>query len=147
MKLGEAVLLRADLLKKIEQIQHRIKPNLVVEESKEPQEDPVKMLAQLRNATQEYTALVIKITKTNYTTKVEKFDNVMNAIARKESMQLLLSRLKTIRQGSQITSSYDEPRATLNINNLQSEIDKLEIDLREINSVIQEINWTTELEE
>lgn len=43
MKLAEALLLRSDLLKKIEHIQNRIIPVLIVSDDKHPQEDPIKL--------------------------------------------------------------------------------------------------------
>ncbi len=40
MKLAEGLLLRADLMKKIEHLQNRIRPVLIVSDEKLPQEDP-----------------------------------------------------------------------------------------------------------
>ena len=44
MKLAEGLLLRADLIKKIEHLQNRIRPVLIVSDNKLPQEDPVELL-------------------------------------------------------------------------------------------------------
>ncbi len=41
MKLAEGLLLRADLIKKIEHLVNRIRPVLIVSDDKEPQEDPL----------------------------------------------------------------------------------------------------------
>ncbi len=50
MKLAEALLLRADLQKKIARLTTRITPNMVIQAGKTPQEDPAKLMAQLRKA-------------------------------------------------------------------------------------------------
>lgn len=65
IKLAEALFLRSDLMKKIEHIQNRIVPVLIVSDDKKPQEDPAKLLAQLRTAIQDLETLVIRINKTN----------------------------------------------------------------------------------
>jgi mRNA-degrading endonuclease toxin of MazEF toxin-antitoxin module len=44
MKLAEGLLLRADLLKKIEHLEYRIRPVLIVSDDELPQEDPKKIL-------------------------------------------------------------------------------------------------------
>ncbi|WP_394345930.1 DIP1984 family protein [Gelidibacter sediminis] len=42
-------MLRADLTKKIEHLQTRIRPVLIVSDDRLPQEDPIKLLTQLRH--------------------------------------------------------------------------------------------------
>lgn len=64
MKLAEALLLRSDLMKKIEHLQNRIRPVLIVSDDKQPQEDPDKLLAQLRKAIRDLEVLVINVSST-----------------------------------------------------------------------------------
>lgn len=71
MKLAEALLLRADLMKKIEHLQNRITPVLIVSDDKLPQEDPDKLMAQLRKAIQDLESLIVRINKTNNETYIE----------------------------------------------------------------------------
>jgi hypothetical protein len=47
MKLAEALILRADLQKRIEQLKQRILNNVMVQEGDEPAEDPSQLLREL----------------------------------------------------------------------------------------------------
>lgn len=147
MKLAEGLLLRADLKKKIEQLENRIRPILIIVEGKRPQEDPVKLLAQLRNTIQEYEDIVVRINNTNNITKIEGHGTLMNVLAKRDTLKLLSEKLRNIRQAAQITNpSYNyNVHSTLDIHSLQIEIDQTGRQFREIDTIIQEINWLTEL--
>lgn len=148
MKLAEGLLLRSDLMKKIEQLQNRIRPVLVVSNDRIPQEDPDKLLAQLRNAIQELQSLVIRINKTNNETQVEGEGLLMEALAKRDALKMLSEKLRNIRYAAQINNTGDtELKTTIDIKNLQIEMDQTGRAFRELDSKIQEINWLTELKE
>jgi hypothetical protein len=148
MKLAEGLLLRADLKKKIEQLESRIRPILIVTDGKSPQEDPIKLLAQLRKAIQDFEAIVNRINKTNNTTVIEGHGLLMNVLAKRDSLKLLAEKLRIIRQAAQISNvGYNNIQTTVDIHKLQAEIDQTGRTFREIDSKIQEINWLTTLEE
>ena len=147
MKLAEGLLLRADVQKKIEQLQNRIRPNLIVSDDNTPQEDPNKLLAQLRNSIQEFEAIVIRINKTNNKTLVDGQTQLMEMLAKRDSLKLLVEKLRIVQQAAQINhTGYNKLKSTINYSNLQIEIDQTGRAFREIDSKIQEINWFTELE-
>lgn len=146
MKLAEGLLLRADLLKKIEHLQNRIKPVLIVSDDKLPQEDPEKLLAQLRKAIHDLESIIVRINKTNNETPVEGEGSLMEALAKRDALKMLSERLRTIRQAAQIYNSGDTNfKTTISIKNLQIEMDQTGRAFREIDSKIQEINWLTQL--
>ncbi len=148
MKLAEGLLLRADLIKKIEQLQHRIRPVLIVSDDKLPQEDPDKLIAQLRNAITELESLVISINKTNNATQVSGEGSLMEALAKRDSLKMLVEKLRNIRQAAQINNSGDNNlKTTISIKKLQTEMDQTGRAFRAIDSKIQEINWRTELQD
>jgi hypothetical protein len=146
MKLAEALLLRADLMKKIEHLQNRITPVLIVSDDKLPQEDPDKLMAQLRKAIQDLETLIIRINKTNNETYIEGEGFLMEALAKRDSLKILSEKLRYIRYAAQINNSGDKNlKTTIDIKNLQIEMDQTGRAFREIDSKIQEINWLTEL--
>ncbi len=148
MKLAEGLLLRADLMKKIEHLQNRIRPVLIVTDNKTPQEDPVKLLAQLRKAINDLEAIIVRINKTNNETIIEGQGFLMEALAKRDSLKLLSEKLRVIRQAAQVNnSSYNNQKATLEIKDLQIEIDQTGRAFREVDSKIQETNWLTELKD
>ena len=148
MKLAEGLLLRADLMKKIEHLQNRIRPVLIVSDDKRPQEDPEELLAQLRKAVQNLEDIVVRINKTNNETMVEGEGLLMEALAKRDSLKMLSEKLRNIRYAAQINNSGDNNlKTTISISKLQVEMDQTGRAFREIDSKIQEINWLTELKE
>lgn len=148
MKLAEALLLRSDLLKKIEHLQNRIRPVLIVSNERQPQEDPNELIAQLRNAVNELETLIIRINKTNNETQVEGEGLLMEALAKRDSLKMLSEKLRNIRYAAQINNSGDtELKTTIDIKKLQVEMDQTGRAFRELDSKIQEVNWLTELKE
>lgn len=144
MKLAEGLLLRADLMKKIEHLQNRIMPVLIVSDDRVPQEDPDKLLAQLRKTIQDLEILIIRINKTNNVTIVEGEGLLMEALAKRDSLKLLSEKLRNIRRSAQIFNTGDSNlKTTINIEKLQIEIDQAGRAFREIDSKVQEINWLT----
>lgn len=148
MKLAEGLLLRADLMKKIEHLQNRIRPVLIVSDDKLPQEDPEELLAQLRKAVQNLENIVVRINKTNNETMVEGEGLLMEALAKRDSLKMLSEKLRNIRYAAKINNSGDNNlKTTISISKLQVEMDQTGRAFREIDSKIQEINWLTELKE
>ncbi len=148
MKLAEGLLLRADLIKKIEHLLNRIRPVLIVSDNKSPQEDPTKLLALLRKANQDLESIIVRINKTNNETYVSDGVLLMEALAKRDSLKLLSEKLRNIRQGAQINNGgYGNQKATVDIKALQVEIDQTGREFREVDSKIQELNWLTELKE
>lgn len=148
MKLAEALLLRADLQKKVTQLTSRITPVMIIQEGNKPQEDSVKLLAQLRKAILELKEIIIKINKTNIFTFLSDGRPVMEGLAERDALKTLITQLRTIRQSAQINQqSYSKLKTTIKVTDLQSEIDQMGRAFREIDSQIQGINWATELKE
>ena len=148
MKLAEGLLLRADLQKKIVQMVNRITPVIKITQGKSPQEDSIKLMAQMRKAIQVFEAIVVRINKTNIGTSLPDGRNLMGALAHRDALKTMVTHLRTIRQTAQISNhDYNNTRTTIKIKQLQSEIDQVGRAFRELDSQIQELNWLTELKE
>ncbi|WP_051209927.1 DIP1984 family protein [Gelidibacter mesophilus] len=148
MKLAEGLLIRADLMKKIEHLQNRIRPLLIVSDDKRPQEDPDKLLAQLRKSIQDLEAIIIRINKTNNETTVEDEGSLMEALAKRDALKMLSEKLRHIRYAAQVENSgATDLKTTIDIKKLQTEMDQTGRSFREIDSKIQELNWLTELKD
>lgn len=149
MKLAEGLLLRADLTKKIEHLLTRIKPVLIVKENNTPQEDPNKLLAQLRKTNEDLEKIIVRINQTNNETMLNESTSLMQALAKRDALKLLSEKLRTIRRDAQVQNTYTDIKqiATIDIQKLQVEIDQTGRAFREIDSKIQELNWLTELKE
>jgi hypothetical protein len=146
MKLAEALLLRADIMRKIEHLQNRITPVLIVSDDKLPQEDPDKLIAQLRKAIQDLESLIVRINRTNNETKIEGEGSLMEALAKRDSLKMLSEKLRNIRYAAQLNNSSEKNlKTTVDIKRLQVEMDQTGRAFRDIDSKIQGLNWLTEL--
>lgn len=149
MKLAEALVQRSDMQKRIAQLRNRLMLNAKVQEGEKPSEDPKALLKELDALTNELEAFITRINHTNAQT----LDNG-------ESMSALLARRDCLRQRADIlrdflheasatvmrgTRSEVVIRSTVNVAELQSGVDALSKELRELDVRIQALNWTTEL--
>jgi hypothetical protein len=65
MKLGELLALRADLQKRMHQVQKRLLDNATLQEGDAPTVDPAALLNQYRDLAGEHEAIVLRINRTN----------------------------------------------------------------------------------
>ena len=149
MKLAEALMERADLQKRIGQMEERLRNNAQVQEGEKPAEDPKFLLAELADMILRLEELTAQVNLTNSTVMVEG-----------ESLTRLLSRRDAWRQHTKMlrdfldSASYLANRArqseikilsTVPVAELQRELDHRSKALRELDAKIQAANWTQDL--
>ena len=149
MKLAEALSLRADLQKRISQLEVRLKNNARIQEGEEPAENPQELMEELNNHLNALETLIFRINKTNMVTLSEGM-RLTEIIAKKDVLALRISVLRSVAQsamGSLERYSANEIRyvRTLDVADLQKQIDSYSRQLRELDVKIQQLNWLTEL--
>lgn len=149
MKLAEALHLRADLQKRIEQLRSRLTNNAYVQEGDEPAEDPKMLLAELDADTAELARLITAINLTNSRT-VSDGKTLTAMIAEKDTLALGISlRRDLIAAASnrfhRHSSSDIRICSSINVREEQKKLDSLSKTLRELDVKIQGLNWTTDL--
>jgi len=151
MKLAEALLLRADMQKKLASLRERIGQNAVVQEGEQPHEDPQKLLQQAFGVLSDLQDLVAKVSVANLTNKLPDGRTLAVAIGQRDTL---------VRQHSLISASLDATKkepdrysvreikwvATLDVAKLQKQLEDLAKSIRELNSLIQQANWGIDLE-
>jgi hypothetical protein len=65
MKIAEALALRADLQKRLEQLKQRLVKSARIQEGDAPEEDPAELQVELENSARELTLLIQRINRTN----------------------------------------------------------------------------------
>lgn len=150
MKLAEALLLRADLLKKLASLRERVVANAVVQEGEEPHESPGALLKEAFDVMQQLEALIVRIHRTNGATALSDGRRLSEVLARRDSLALQHSLLIAAIAGCRKEPERYSVReikwvATLKPSKLQKQADDLAKQLREVNARIQEANWQTEL--
>ena len=150
MKLAEALLLRADLQKRIEQIESRLLRNAKVQEGETPAEDPQALLAELSDLVRQLETLMRRINQTN-AALTDAGETMTALLARRDCLRLYVQALRrfcaeasgTVMRG---TRSEVVVRSAVDVRRLQKTIDDTSKALRELDLRIQGLNWTAELQ-
>lgn len=150
MKLAEALILRADLQKRMEQLKIRLLRNTKVQEDDTPAEDPNLLLQELDQLLQELESLIQKINRTNSQTAFDKDLTLSDALAKRDILGMrrnILSEAANSASIKQDRYSKSEIKfySTIDVSQVQREIDRLSKAYRELDTRIQELNWKTEL--
>ena len=150
MKLAEAVILRADAQKRVEQLRQRLNSNAQVQEGETPAEDPRALLAEFDGVADTLTRLIRQINATNVATRLAPALSLADALAERDVLKLRHSVYIGLAQaaaGQQLRYSLSEIRlrSTVDVAATQAQADQLARRHRELDTQIQSANWLTDL--
>ncbi len=150
IKLAEALILRADTQRRIEQLSKRLKISVLVQEGDLPPEDPQELLNEIDRLLMQFEALIIKINHTNSITAFNDQHNLTTVLAQRDVINLKISVLKGIaEEASRRRDRYGQAEirnvVTIDVRQLRVESDHLARQFRELDTKIQTINWITDL--
>lgn len=149
MKLAEALILRSDLQKRIEQLRVRLNNNAKVQENDEPSENPEELLNELDNNINQLKILIKQINRTNCVT-VSNGQTLADLIAERDALTLKSNILRGfLNIAGQKVNLYSTTEikimSTVDVPALQKELDLLSKKIRETDTELQQANWLTEL--
>ena len=152
MKLAEALILRADGQKRFEQLKQRVVRSAKVQEGDEPPEKPQELLAELERLATELVDLIQRINRTNAATEYAPGKTLSDALAERDVLVLRREAYSVLAQAAAVTQDrYSKSevkfKSTVNVAEIQRQVDALAKAYRETDARIQEINWQTELSE
>ncbi len=150
MKLANALAQRSELQTRLHQLATRLNMNALVQEGETPAEDPQELLAELERDYAALETLIARINHTNNETKLENGESLAQLLARRDC---LTGKIKTLREFLECASARVQRHSigeikivsTVNVRDLQKQVDALSAQLRLVDETIQEKNWTTEL--
>lgn len=149
MKLAEALILRADCQKRLEQLKARLLLSAKVQEGDEPPEDPQALLAEVDRTATELERLIRRINATNAATEFAG-GTLSDALARRDVLAMRRKLLTAVAEAAVVQqNAYSKSevrfKSTVPVAALQKAADDLARDYRELDARIQEANWRTEL--
>lgn len=152
MKLAEALILRADYKKRLEQLKARVLRNAKVQDGDKPAEEPQELLAEAERLARELADLVKRINRTNSATPFGDGLSLTDALAERDALGLrfrLYSDLAEAASVSQARYSRSEIKyvSVVNVAASQKRADDLAREYRTLDARIQELNWGVELSE
>jgi len=151
MKLAQALILRSDTQKRIEQLKVRLLSNAKTQENESPSEDPKLLLKELDKLTSELFRLICSINLTNSSTKFDGM-SLTEMIAKKDALVLKANVLREFAtSASQKVDLYSNSEikilSTVDVAALQKQVDALSKEIRELEMKLQEANWAVDLVE
>ena len=151
MKLAQALILRADTQKRIEQLKVRLLSNAKTQENEKPSEDPKLLLKELDKLTSELFTLICSINLTNSSAKFDGM-SLTEMIAKKDALVLKANVLRECATcASQKVDLYSNSEikilSTVDVAALQKQVDALSKEIRELEMKLQEANWAVDLVE
>ena len=149
MKLAEALQERADMNKKIQQLQVRIHNNVLVQEGEKSLEDPQTLMKELDLALTRLEKLMADINLTNCQTEIDG-KTLTELIAKKDALSLKLSSYRNIAaEANQNTrrarNTEIKIKSQVKVSQIQKAADDIAAEIRKTDNLLQETNWTTEL--
>ncbi|OUT15820.1 hypothetical protein B9N64_00400 [Campylobacter concisus] len=149
MKLAQALILRADTQKRLEQLKGRLLDNAKIQENERPSEDPKLLLKELDRLSDELFRLILAINLTNSSAKFEGA-SLTEMIAKKDTLSQKASVLRDFaKSASQKVDLYSNSEikilSSVDVAMLQKQIDELSKEIRELDMKLQEANWQVDL--
>lgn len=149
MKLAEALQERADLNRKIDQLENRLCDNVLVQEGENSNEDPEELFKEFDDSIDRLEELIARINLTNSQTTI-KDQSLTELIAAKDVLQKKISIYKEVlnaasKNTARATRSEIKVLTVINVRQLQKKIDRMSKQYRELDNLIQQSNWNTDL--
>ncbi|MFI5531739.1 DIP1984 family protein [Kitasatospora sp. NPDC051853] len=151
MKLAEALALRAETTRRVEQLRSRVVANARYQEGEEPAEDAAALLAEAGQALDELESLIRRINRTNSAVVLPEGGTLTDALARRDVLRLRHAVLSSAAEAASGSNAYRQMRselrmyAALPVAGLRTRIDELAKQIREVDTLVQRSNWEVDL--
>ena len=149
MKVAEALALRADLQRRIEQLKQRLVKNARVQEGDEPAEPPDQLQTEFERCAEELASMIRRINRTNATSRLGT-GTLADALAERDVLKIRLHTYRELAAAAstmQTRTTRSEVKfvSTVSVAAVQRKADELAKELRELDTRIQEADWKTDL--
>ncbi|WP_314344760.1 DIP1984 family protein [Haemophilus parahaemolyticus] len=150
MKLAEALMERADLQCRLEQLKQRLNQNAQYQEGEEPAESPEALLAEYRQAATKLEQLIVKINLANNRIQLESGQLMVEALAKRDRLKAEHNTLINLADAA--TQTFDrysrseiKTLAAIDVKNIRKQIDEIAKQHRQLDTQIQQANWLSEI--
>jgi methyl-accepting chemotaxis protein len=149
MKIAEALALRSDLQKRLEQLKQRLVKNARIQEGDVPAEDPAALQSELEKSAQELALLIQRINRTNAATRFGA-QTLADVLAERDVLKLRYNAYRELANAAstvqgRTTRSEIKFVSTVSVAATQRKADDLAREYRELDTRIQEADWLTVL--
>lgn len=150
MKLAEALIERADLQRRLEQLKQRLNQNAQYQEGEEPAESPEALLAEYRQTANELEQLIVKINLANNRIQLESGQLMVEALAKRDRLKAEHNTLINLADAAMQTfdrysRSEIKTLAAIDVKNIRKQIDEIAKQHRQLDTQIQQANWLSDI--
>ncbi len=150
MKLAEALILRADLKKRSEQLRERLRRNAKVQEGDQPAELPEALFSEFEGVAAELEALIRRVNWTNANVAFDDAHRISDAIAMRDTLDLRIRMMRELIDAASarerlFTRTEIKFISTVDPAALQKQVDELSRRRRDLDTQLQSINWQVDL--
>jgi hypothetical protein len=149
MKIAEALALRADLQKRLDQLKQRLVKNARIQEGDAPLEDPAELQSELEKSARELILLIQRIHRTNAATSFGA-GTLADSLAERDVLKIRYNTYRELANAAstsqgRTTRSEVKYISTVSVAAIQRKADDLAKEYRELDTRIQEADWLTTL--
>lgn len=149
MKIAEALALRADLQRRLEQLKQRLLKNARVQEGDQPAESPDELQAEFERCAGDVISLVRRINRTNASSRLGA-GTLADALAERDVLKIRHTAYRELAAAASTTqtrTTRSEVKfvSTVSVAAVQRKADDLAKELRELDTRIQEADWQVNL--
>ena len=145
--------MRADAARRAEQLRSRIAASARYQEGEAPAEDAAALLAEAGEVLTELESLIRRINRTNAATRVDGAGTLTDALARRDVLRLRHGTVTSAanaaagdgQRGFRQLRSELKMIPALPVGALRAEADDLARQVREVDTLIQRVNWEVDL--
>ena len=150
MKLAEALTERADQNRRLQELGERIVLNAKHQEGEALAEDPAELLQEFGEVAASFERLIVRINRTNNQISLANGMSMVEALAHRDVLKFrhaLYKALATAATPQQDRYSKSEIKfvSSVNVRDTQASSDALAKEYRELDALIQGVNWSSEL--
>lgn len=146
MRISEALMERAEVQKRINSLQERLTNVALVQEGDAPVESPEALLDELERAYEEFERIVALINHANLTAVDENGASLTALLAKRDALKKRVIYLETLATtATPKRERYNTERfkfvPSISVPQIRKKLDSAAQELRELERVIQEMNW------
>ncbi|NEN76252.1 hypothetical protein F9B74_07940 [Pelistega sp. NLN82] len=150
MKLAEALIERAELQRRLSQLNQRLVQNAKHQEGEEPAEHPNDLLAEYYSISAQLEDLIVSINKANYHIQLDNGLSMVKALAKRDHLKATHSMLINLASNatpdqSRYSRSEIKMVASVDIRQIHKKADDIARQHRELDTKIQQANWENDL--
>ncbi|MEL6613291.1 MAG: DIP1984 family protein [Bacteroidota bacterium] len=150
MKLAEALILRADLQKRLSQLRQRVIQNVKTQEGDAPAEEPATLMAEFETTAADLQDLIARINHTNLAVATESEATMTDALAERDVLRLRAALYRdAANEATQTRDRYTRSELkyvrAIDVAQTREQADTLSKALRTLDAQIQAANWQHDL--